>query len=404
MRLYNTLTRKKEFFVPIKKGQVLMYTCGPTVHDYAHIGNFRTFVVQDVLRRWLRHKGYRVKQVMNITDVDEKTIERARRKKMELNKMAHEYSRAFFEDLKALNIESADVYPCAGNHVDDMAKVAERLLKNGSAFKSKDGTVYFDINRSKEYGRLSKKMPKKKVIAKTKREDYTEPKHFALWKPQDRGDEMIYWDTVLGKGQPGWHVECCTMAMKYLGNSIDIHSGGSDLIFPHHENSRAISEALTGREFSKFWIHCEHLIVEGEKMSKTLRNYFTLKDIIQQGYSPSAVRLVLLFTHYRKKLDFTFKKLDRAERDIFHLRSFVRRLKRAKSTDSIGTLDKDLLKVKRTFDEGMDDDLDLESGLKALFGFTHKYLSKEINEEDSKKVYETLIEIDEVLGLLEESQ
>ncbi len=400
MKLYNSLTHKKGPFVPMKKGRVLMYTCGPTVHDYAHIGNFRTFVFQDLLKRWLLYNGLRVKHVMNITDVDEKTIERAKRKKVNLKEVTEKYEKAFFEDIDALNIKRADVYPKASEHIDDMVRISKRLLEKGLAFKGEDGSIYFDITKSGGYGSISKKRPGPGLRRKTKREDYDEPAHFALWKPRDEMDGAIYWKTSLGNGRPGWHSECAAMALRYLGDSMDIHSGGVDLVFPHHENGKAISEALTGLEFSKYYLHAEHLIIEGEKMSKTLRNCFTLRDILNKGYSPSAIRLALLETHYRRKLNFTFKKLELAEREIKGLESFILMLKGAKSEKNRKGIDKDLKKMKREFEEALADDLNPPPALRAFFAFINKYKNKDISRKDARKILKTLGKLDSVLGLV----
>jgi cysteinyl-tRNA synthetase len=400
MRLYNTLGGKKEEFVPLKKGSVLMYTCGPTVHDYAHIGNFRTFVFQDLLKRWLLYKGFKVKHVMNITDVDEKTIERAKRKKVGLKDVTKKYKEAFFEDIDTLNIEGADVYPEASRHIDEMVDISKRLLEAGFAFRGKDGSIYFDVLKSPGYGTLSKKKVKANLKRKTKREDYDEPAHFALWKPRDEMDADVYWKTPLGEGRPGWHCECASMAYRYLGGSMDIHSGGVDLVFPHHENGRAMSEALTGKQFSKYYLHAAHLIINGEKMSKTLRNCYTLRDILKMGCSPASVRLVLLGTHYRKKLNFTFKNLEAAEKKILLLESFVQRLKDGGTGSSPKTLEKDMIKMKRDFEKALDDDMDSASALRVFFGFIDKYKSKEISRKDAKRVLNALDETNEVLGLL----
>ena len=402
MRLYNTLGSKKEEFVPLKKGSVLMYTCGPTVHDYAHIGNFRTFVFQDLLKRWLLNKGLKVKHVMNITDVDEKTIERAKRKKVGLKDVTKKYEEAFFEDIDTLNIKRADVYPEASKHIGEMVDISKRLLESGYAFRGKDGSIYFDVLKSKPYGTLSKKEVKANLKRKTKREDYDEPAHFALWKPRDDMDADVFWKTPLGEGRPGWHCECAAMAHRYLDGSMDIHSGGVDLVFPHHENGRAISEALTGHEFSKYYLHAEHLIVDGEKMSKTLRNCYTLRDILKTQCSPGAIRLVLLSTHYRKKLNFTFKKLMAAEKKILLLESFVRGLKESRSVKSPETLTRDMVKMKRDFEKALDDDLDSTSAIRTFFGFIDKYKNKEISRKDAKSVLKTIYEINDVLGLLGE--
>ena len=400
MKLHNTRSRKKESFVPMKKGQVLMYTCGPTVHDYAHIGNFRTFVFQDLLKRWLSRDGYKVKHVMNITDVDERTIERAKRKKVRLADVTEAYEKAFFDDLDALNINRANVYPRASEHIGEMVELSEKLIEKDSAFVEKDGSIYFDITKSHNYGSLSGKRPRDNLRRKTKREDYDEPAHFVLWKPRDEMDGMIYWKTSLGEGRPGWHSECATMALKYLGDSMDIHSGGVDLVFPHHENGKAISEALTGKEFSKYYLHAEHLIIDGQKMSKTLRNHFTLRDILKKGCSPAAVRLILLGTHYRKKLNFTFKKLDASEKKIKRLESFIKMLSGANAKKNSKTLEGDVLKLKRDFEESLNNDLNPAPALRAFFAFIDKYKNKDISKKDAKKILKTLKELDSVLGIM----
>ncbi len=386
LKLYNTLTGKKEVFTPSKK-EVLMYSCGPTVHDYAHIGNFRTFVFVDVLRRWLEYRGYDVKLVMNITDIDEKTIERARRKRMELKEVTKKYADAFFDDLRVLNIKSARFYPRASEHIRDMAGIASQLLKNGRAFKADDGTVYFDITKAAGYGTLSRKEVNKHVRARTKREDYDVPKHFALWKSKDDMDGGFFFETELGRGRPSWHLECCTMAMKYLGPQLDIHTGGLDLIFPHHENSAAVSEAITGRTFVKYWIHVSLLKVNGKKMSKTLRNYFTLRDILKKGYSPMAIRLILL-SNYREELNFTFEKLDESEKKMQKLNNFLKSCSKERGI-------KAGREIEEEFENAMDDDLDIKKALNIIF--------KVIDAgRPTKEVGEIILKFNKVLGILVE--
>lgn len=397
--LYNTATRKKEPFIPLKRGEVSIYTCGPTVHDYAHIGNFRTFVFQDLLRRWLRYRGYRVKQVMNITDVDEKTIERAKRKRVELKEITSRYERAFFEDLARLNIERVEYYPRASEHIPEMVRIAKELLDRGYAFRSEDGTVYFDVNSFKDYGSLSGKRPVKKVRRRAKREDYTQPAHFALWIPGDER-QPVAWETELGRGIPAWNCECSAMALKYLGEGIDIHSGGADLIFPHHENGKAICEALTGRQFTRYWLHCEHLLIEGKKMSKTLRNYFTLRDMLKRGYSPIAVRLLLLSRHYRRELNFTFEKLGEAEKRVKELKAFVVKLREAEGLKDRGRVQEELRRMKLAFENSMDDDLNVEEALRVFFNFVDTYREKEVGGKDAREILRTLGELDRVLGIL----
>lgn len=403
LRFFNTLTKKKEIFKPIGKKEVRMYTCGPTVYNYTHVGNFRTFIFQDLLRRWLEYRGYKVLQVMNITDVDERTIERAKRKKVELAEIVERYTQAFFEDLEALNIEKAEFYPCASEHIEDMADIAKRLLKRGYAFKTEDTTIYYDITKFDGYGRLSGLFPRARLRAKTKREDYKVPKHFALWKPRDEMDAKVFWNTELGRGRPGWHVECSALALKHLGDRVDISSGGVDLIFPHHENTIAVSEAVTGKKFTNYWLHCEHLLVDGKKMSKSLGNFYTLRDLLKKGHDPMAVRLALLETHYRRELDFTMRKLERAEKKVSKLLRVVEKLnsiKKGKNNKKIKHL---IIKMEHDFTNAMDDDLDISKALEAFFGFIGDIESRikknEVGRDNAREIYGSIARIDSVLGL-----
>ena len=411
MRFYNTLTRKKEEFKPLEKGVVRIYTCGPTVYDYAHIGNFRTYVFQDLLRRWLEYRGYKVIQVMNITDVDDKTIRGARREGISLKEYTERYIKAFFEDIKTLNIEKAEYYPKATEHIKEMVELIKKLLEKGYAYKAEDGSTYYDISKFKEYGKLSKiKIEELKPGARVKADQYAkeEARDFALWKAWDEEDGDVYWETELGKGRPGWHIECSAMALKYLGETIDIHSGGVDLIFPHHENEIAQSEAVTGKPFARFWLHSEHLMVEGRKMAKSLGNFYTLRDLLKMGYSPKAIRFLLLSTHYRQQLNFTFEALKAAEKTIERLQIFMERLKEANGTGCGKQIEKLIEKVKDEFETALDDDLDINTALASLFEFireVNKLIDEnKLSKQEARMVRELMLKFDKVLGVIGEEE
>jgi len=411
MRFYNTLTRKKEEFKPLEKGVVRIYTCGPTVYDYAHIGNFRTYVFQDLLRRWLEYRGYKVIQVMNITDVDDKTIRGARREGISLKEYTERYIKAFFEDIKTLNIEKAEYYPKATEHIKEMVELIKKLLEKGYAYKAEDGSTYYDISKFKEYGKLSKiKIEELKPGARVKADQYAkeEARDFALWKAWDEEDGDVYWETELGKGRPGWHIECSAMALKYLGETIDIHSGGVDLIFPHHENEIAQSEAVTGKPFARFWLHSEHLMVEGRKMAKSLGNFYTLRDLLRMGYSPKAIRFLLLSTHYRQQLNFTFEALKAAEKTVERLQIFMERLKEANGTGCGKQIDKLMEKVKEEFETALDDDLDINTALASLFEFireVNKLIDEnKLSKQEARMVRELMLKFDKVLGVIGEEE
>jgi len=411
MRFYNTLTRKKEEFKPLEKGVVRIYTCGPTVYDYAHIGNFRTYVFQDLLRRWLEYRGYKVIQVMNITDVDDKTIRGARREGISLKEYTERYTKAFFEDIKTLNIEKAEYYPKATEHIKEMVELIKKLLEKGYAYKAEDGSTYYDISKFKEYGKLSKiKIEELKPGARVKADQYAkeEARDFALWKAWDEEDGDVYWETELGKGRPGWHIECSAMALKYLGETIDIHSGGVDLIFPHHENEIAQSEAVTGKPFARFWLHSEHLMVEGRKMAKSLGNFYTLRDLLKMGYSPKAIRFLLLSTHYRQQLNFTFEALKAAEKTVERLQIFMERLKEANGTGCGKQIEKLMEKVKEEFETALDDDLDINTALASLFEFireVNKLIDEnKLSKQEARMVRELMLKFDKVLGVIGEEE
>jgi len=332
LKLYNTETREKEELTPLDGRTVRMYTCGPTVYNFAHIGNFRTYVFEDLLRRTIKFFGFSVKQAMNLTDIDDKTIRGALEKKITLDSFTATYKRAFFEDLRTLSIEPVEHYPEATDYISEMISIIEKLLAEGTAYKGHDGSIYFAIAKFPSYGRLSHLHLDELKAGASERVSHDEydKEHvsdFVLWKAYDSDrDGTIFWESPFGKGRPGWHIECSAMAMKLLGQSIDIHVGGVDNIFPHHENEIAQSESFSGCRFVSHWLHAEHLLVDHKKMSKSLGNFYTLRDLLQRGYSGRAVRYLLLQTHYRTQLNFTFAGLDGAVSALERFSDFITRL------------------------------------------------------------------------------
>ncbi len=315
LHFYNSLTRRQEPFHAINPGKVGMYTCGPTVYNFAHIGNFRAYVFEDILRRTLEFAGNKVTQVMNLTDVDDKTIRGAKAGGLALNAFTRPYIEAFFTDLAALNIEPAEVYPPATGHIPEMIALIEALFEKGLAYRSDDGSVYFSISKFPGYGKLAHIDPSQlRSGVRIDQDEYDKEAFadFALWKAWDENDGDVAWDSPWGRGRPGWHLECSAMAIKYLGESFDIHTGGIDNLFPHHENEIAQAEGATGKPFVKTWLHCAHLQVDGQKMSKSLGNFHTLRDLLGKGWKGREIRYVLLGAHYRQPLNFTFEALQAA--------------------------------------------------------------------------------------------
>ena len=406
LRFLNTMTRKKEEFKPIQKGRVGMYTCGPTVYDFAHIGNFRAYVFEDVLRRYLKYKGYKVKQVMNITDVDDKIIRSVLNKDITAEEYSQKYTESFFEDIDTLNIERAEVYPKATEHVKEMVGMVKKLLKKGYGYKGEDGSVYYSIAKFPDYGKLAHiKVEELRTGARVKHDEYDKENlsDFALWKAWDENDGDVFWETDLGKGRPGWHIECSAMSSRYLGSSFDIHTGGVDNIFPHHENEIAQSEAATGKKFVNYWMHCEHLLVDGGKMAKSKGNFYTLRDIVNKGYNPLAVRYLYVTSDYRKKLDFTFEALDNSWKAINRIYDFLKRVKEMAGEESSGKIDELIAKAKEGFIEGMDDDLNAPKAIAEIFTFiseVNKLIDEgKLSKEDSRKIIEFMMDIDQVLGI-----
>ena len=376
LKFYNTLTRQVEPFESLEEGRVRVYTCGPTVYNFAHIGNFRAYVFEDLLRRYLRFKGFRVTQVMNLTDVDDKTIKSAKAEGLPLREYTRKYIDAFFSDLDTLGIDRAEHYPTATDHVPEMIAIIRTLLDKGVAYRSEDGSIYFSIEKFPAYGRLSHvDMAGLKAGARVAQDEYEKDNlaDFALWKAWDEQDGEVGWDSPWGRGRPGWHIECSAMSMKYLGPSFDIHTGGVDNIFPHHEDEIAQSEAATGQPFVHTWLHCAHLIVDGRKMSKSLGNFFTLRDLLGKGYSGREIRYVLMATHYRQWLNFTFDSLQAARAALARLDEFVVRVTRAAVAEgpSAGPLPVWAADGLGRFEAALDDDLNISGALGALFDMVH---------------------------------
>jgi cysteinyl-tRNA synthetase len=411
LKVYNTETRTKEEITPLDGKMVRMYTCGPTVYDFAHIGNFRTYVFEDLLRRTIKFFGMKVFQVMNLTDVDDKTIKGAIAKKISLDDYTKPYIEAFFEDLNALNIEPAEAYPAATDYIQEMIIIIQRLLADGVAYHGTDGSVYFDIDRFPSYGRLSHLQLSELKCGASQRvaADEYDKDHvcdFVLWKMYDTDrDGNIFWDSPFGPGRPGWHIECSAMAMQLLGETIDIHVGGVDNMFPHHENEIAQSEAFSSKRFVTHWMHAEHLLVDHKKMSKSLGNFYTLRDLLNRGYSGKAVRYMLLHAHYRTQLNFTFPGLDGAASAITRLSDFVLRLRAlrgpAREEQSLGTL---LRKTHTAFKAALADDLNISQALASLFDLVREVNvlcdAHQVSEEEADKVLELLAHFDTVLGVI----
>ncbi len=392
LKLYNTLTKKEQNFTPIKKDLVRMYICGPTIYDYAHIGNLRAYIFADVLRRYLKFSGYKVKEVMNLTDVDDKTIRGSQKAKESLRKFTEKYEKAFLEDIKEVNIEKPEVMPRATEHIKEMVSLVKKLLNKGIAYKANDG-IYFSIKKFKDYGKLSgvnvKKL-KEGASERVKKDEYDkENAHdFVLWKFYDKEDGDVFWNTEIGKGRPGWHIECSAMSMKYLGESFDIHVGGIDLIFPHHENEIAQSEASTGKQFVKFWLHNEWILVDGKKMSKSLGNFYRLNDIIERNYSPMDLRYFYLSKSYREQLNFTWENLKNSKNSLERLKNILSNLDKNKKINK-----KNVEIALKQFSEVMNDDLNMPKALSFLWD-----ILRDSRLNDTEK-YHLSLEFDRVFGL-----
>src|SRR5438105_9753488 len=408
IQLHNTLSGKLESFVPQKPGEVRIYTCGPTVYDYAHIGNYRTFVFQDMLRRFLKLRGFQLIHVMNLTDVDDRIIANAAAAGKDIRDYTEKFLQAFFEDCKTLSIEAPEHWIRATDHIDDMVKLIQRLQEKTFTYSS-EGSIYYRIAKFPNYGKLSKiDLTGIQAGARVDNDRYEKEsaRDFALWKAPKPGEH--FWQTAIGPGRPGWHVECSAMAMKYLGETLDIHTGGIDLAFPHHENEIAQSEAATGKPFARYWLHAEHLLVDGEKMSKSLGNFFTLRDLFAKGYKPSAVPLALARVPYRKQLNFSFNSLRQAASGIERLRNFADRLKhRNFPAGRLGGMAARIAKAAEEFDAGLSDDLNTARALAAVFDLVREAniaIDKgEFRQGDVPAVLEFLAAFDKVFAVMEDN-
>jgi cysteinyl-tRNA synthetase len=385
-----------------------MYTCGPTVYDFAHIGNFRTFVFQDVLRRFLKLRGFKLTHVMNLTDVDDRIIANAAAAGMGIREYTQKYVDAFFADCKTMSVESPEHWIRATDNIDIMVTLIQRLQKNTYTYDS-EGSIYYRIAKFKDYGKLSKiDLSGIKAGARVDNDRYDKEsaRDFALWKAPKQGEH--FWETPIGPGRPGWHIECSAMAMKYLGETIDIHTGGVDLAFPHHENEIAQSEAATGKQFVRYWLHAEHLLVEGEKMSKSLGNFFTLRDLFAKGYKPSALRFALASVPYRRQLNFTFDGLQQATSSVERLRNFAARLKDEKfAAGKSAAMAERIAKATTDFDAGLSDDLNTAVSLAAMFDFVREAniaMDKgEFRQREVKPAQEFLATFDKIFAVLEDN-
>jgi cysteinyl-tRNA synthetase len=370
LRFYNTLTQQVEDFTPLADNIVRMYTCGPTVYNFVHIGNLRTFTFQDILRRWLRAHGYTLNHVMNITDVEDRIIRNSTAQHKSIAEYTEVYTQAFLEDIATLRLERPERMVKATEHIDDMVAAVEKLGEKGFTYLS-EGSVYYRIANFPGYGKLSHNdFSGIRAGARVDVDEYdkADARDFVLWKAQKNGEPA--WQTPLGPGRPGWHIECSVMAMKYLGETLDIHSGGVDLTFPHHENEIAQSEALTGKPFARFWLHAEHLSIEAQKMSKSLGNFYTLRDLVGMGYTPESIRYLLASVPYRKKLNFTFDGLKAATTSIERLRNYKLRLETAKFPEGVNEKLSDRTRAAHTaFDAALDDDLNTAEALAAAFEY-----------------------------------
>jgi cysteinyl-tRNA synthetase len=405
IQFHNTLSGRTEPFVPLVPGAVSIYTCGPTVYDFAHIGNFRTFVFQDVLRRYLKSQGLHVTQVMNLTDVDDRIIQKSAAAGVSIREYTDKYIQAFLDDRSALNLEPPEHLARATEHIDDMVKLIQRLTEKGFTYSS-EGSTYFRISKFPAYGKLSKiDVAGMQAGARVDMDRYDKDnvRDFALWKAPKPGEH--FWETAIGPGRPGWHIECSAMAMKYLGETLDIHSGGVDLTFPHHENEIAESEGATGKPFVRYWLHAEHLLVDHEKMSKSVGNFATLRELFSHGQKPSSVRFLLASVPYRRQLNFTPDSLQGAAGSVDRLRTFVARVKTGKfpAGDS-PTMAARAAKAREEFQQGLADDLNTAQALAAIFD-----LVRDVNiaidrgeflEGDAAPVLDALAGFDAIFAVL----
>lgn len=405
LHLYNTLTRRVEPFSPIDGDTVRLYTCGPTLYDHAHIGNYRSFLFFDLLKRYLRFAGYQVYHVMNLTDVDDKIIARCSEKGETLEQFTEEYRTAFMADIATLGILEADEYPAATQHIPDIIALISSLIERGNAYSTDDGSVFFKLSSFPEYGSLSRIDTHSLTSTRRVADDEYDKESvndFAVWKGWKPEDGEIWWDAPWGRGRPGWHVECSAMSMKYLGEEFDIHCGGVDLIFPHHENEIAQSICGTGERFARHWVHCEHLLVDGAKMSKSLGNYYTLPQLLEKGYSPFAIRYLLISSHYRQKINLTEEHLTTADNSVVRLHDFKGRLEAVVGGASTGSMEggSDVL---QEFAKAMNKDLNVAEAMGFVFNWVREENKRidggKLKRDQAARDLSILTRINSVLGI-----
>ncbi|OGU82299.1 MAG: cysteine--tRNA ligase, partial [Ignavibacteria bacterium RBG_16_35_7] len=383
LSIYNTLTRKKEEFIPISPDEVRMYVCGPTVYDYFHIGNARSFIMADVLRKYLEYKGYNVKYIMNLTDIDDRIIKKSIEEKIEAKLVAEKYTKAFFDDIEKLKVKQADVYPKATDHVQEIVDFIKQLEEKSFAYNV-DGNVFYDVSKFHDYGKLSgKKLVELEAGARVDvNEEKKNPLDFALWKKAKEGEP--FWESPWGKGRPGWHIECSAMSGKHLGETFDIHAGGNDLIFPHHENEIAQSEAATKKKFVNYWIHFGFLNINNEKMSKSLGNFFTARDVLKL-YSAESIRLLFSQTHYRGPLEFSDELLESSQKGLEKFENLIEKLNPHSSSPLKGeeiNPNFGFDKYYKDFETAMNDDLNTPQAVAVLFDFVRD-VNKAIAEKEN---------------------
>ena len=425
-QIYNSYTNKKEIFKPITEGKVKIYSCGPTVYNYAHVANFSSFLMGDILVRYLRYKGNKVTWISNITDVghltdddngddgDDRMELAAKKENKTPIEVARFYEKVFMDDIKKLNLTKADKYPRATEHIDEMIEIIESLVKKGFTYETSDG-IYFDISKFPKYGELSGNKLESLVAGSRVEvnEEKRSPFDFALWKKLVGKNEnhSMKWDSPWGTGFPGWHIECSAMSRKYLGDTLDFHTGGEDNKFPHHESEIAQSESFTGKTYSNYWLHKSHIMINSEKMSKSLGNFFTVSDLVEKGYNPLAIRFTLISTHYRSKLNLTLEAIEASDKTIFKFNDFIQKLLGLNESNKIDTIEKNcnsinsiIKSTKQQFEKALDDDLNISSALASFFGFI-KSINKQINKnnvssEIANNILKFVKEIDSVFGVM----
>ena len=409
MKVYNSLSKKTETFKALEEGLVTMYTCGPTVYNYVHIGNLRTFIFYDLIKRAFKLNNYKVKHVMNITDVDDKTIKGAIESLVSLKEYTEAYTNYFLEDLQKLNIDMDTKFTKATDNIDEMQKIIVKLLKEGYAYEAEDG-IYFKVSNFRDYGKLSG-MKADGIYSRIKNDEYDKENaaDFALWKYWDENDGKVYWEEKLKKGRPGWHIECSAMSMKYLGKTIDVHCGAVDLLFPHHENEIAQSESYSKQKFVNYWLHGEHLLVNGQKMSKSLGNFYTLRDLEKQGFNPLSFRLMVIDSSYRNKLDFNFENLKKYEKMLAKIDLSVKALNKTEKYDETeDSYSREQTKKKvdsemQKFKEAVSNDLNTHEALQnffALLDLADERTKKErVDRREFSTISNAISKMNEFLGV-----